>query len=305
MRQLALLLVVAALAGCGGARRESPPPPPPPVEEELRSTWRLARFSLERRQYAQAAALYERVLERAYLMDDEATIGEVAYELAVVRLRLFEPRRAAELAALTRAERRRRGLPPLAELALVEAVARHELGEADAALQLAAEAEEHGADDPLLVARVRYLRGQIAAERGDVAELARMIGTLAAARDPELRGHHLELTGRRQLLAGDFAAAARSLRESAELRQVAEDFTGMARALALAAEATRRAGDGATAADLYLRAGRSAQVEGNRLQAEAWLRQARELAQRNDRPILAREARDLLRALAEARATSG
>jgi hypothetical protein len=132
-----------------------------------------------------------------------------------------------------------------------------------------------------------------------------MIGTLAAARDPELRGHHLELTGRRQLLAGDFAAAARSLRESAELRQVAEDFTGMARALALAAEATRRAGDGATAADLYLRAGRSAQVEGNRLQAEAWLRQARELAQRNDRPILAREARDLLRALAEARATSG
>lgn len=304
MPRLAVLLLAAALAGCGGARQD-PPPPPPPVEEELRSSWRLARFALEQRQYAQAAALYERVLERAYLMDEVAAIGEVAYELAVVRLRLFEPRRAAELAALTRAERRRRGLAPLAERALVEAVARHELGEADAALQLAAEAEEFAAGDALLVARVRYLRGQIAADRGDAAELDRTIAALAAASDTELRADRLELIGRRLLLAGDPTAAATSLRESASLRQAAEDFTGMARALALAAEATRKAGDGGTAADLYLRAGRSAQIEGNRVQAEAWLRQARELAQRNDRPFLAREARDLLRLLAVERATAG
>ena len=115
------------LAGCSAA----PPPPPPaaPVEDDLMSGWRLARFALEERQYDQAAELYARVLERAYARDDLGAIGDVGYELAVVRLRQLDASGAAEQARQTREELRRRGQEQFAELYLVEAVALYETAE--------------------------------------------------------------------------------------------------------------------------------------------------------------------------------
>ena len=93
------------------------------------SGWRLARYAFEERQYDQAAQMYARVLERAYARDDLGAIGDVGYELAVVRLRQLDPRAAAAQARGTRDELRRRGNEPFAELYLVEAVALYELGE--------------------------------------------------------------------------------------------------------------------------------------------------------------------------------
>jgi TolA-binding protein len=53
----------------------------------------------------------------------------------------------------------------------------------------------------------------------------------------------------------------------------------MARALALAGDAARMAGDKPAAADLFLRAGRSAAAQNDPETAKAWLQQAIDLSQ--------------------------
>jgi hypothetical protein len=63
-----------------------------------------------------------------------------------------------------------------------------------------------------------------------------------------------------------------------ELRQTTLDYRGLARALALEGAAAERAGDKAAAADLFLRAGRSAADQKDRELAKRWLRQAMSLS---------------------------
>ena len=57
--------------------------------------------------------------------------------------------------------------------------------------------------------------------------------------------------------------AARELEQAADQRRLALDYRGMARALSLAGEAVLRQGRAADAAVLFLRAGRSALLQGD------------------------------------------
>lgn len=62
--------------------------------------------------------------------------------------------------------------------------------------------------------------------------------------------------------------------QAASLRQDGLDYRGMARALAVAALAAERTGDRELAADLYLRAGRSAAAQSDADTARPWLERA-------------------------------
>jgi tetratricopeptide (TPR) repeat protein len=296
---VALAGVILLLAGCGGSTPS--PPAPEPLDQDLVSGWRLARFAFEQGQYDQAADLYARVLERAYARDDLQAIGDVGYELAIVRLRQRNPRAAAEQAMHTRDELRRRGAPPVAELHLVEAVALYEAGDragaevmADQALDLAP-----GPGDPL-VARALFLRGRIAADRADAAGVSRAVDQLGDSQDAELRADRLELLGRLNVLQGRPASALPAFRQSADLRREVEDYIGMARVLALAGEVARSTGRAAEAADLYFRAGRSAELEGNRADARRWLDSAARLAASTGQAEILSQAKERLRQLNEA-----
>jgi hypothetical protein len=290
---------VILLAGCAAAAPE--PPPSAPVDQDLMSGWRLARFAFEERQYDQAAELYARVLERAYASDDLGAIGDVGYELAVVRLRQLDAEAAARQARQTRDELRRRGEEPFAELYLVEAVALYELGEdagaeamADQAVALASR------PDDAVARRAWFLNGRIAADRADRAGVARALAALGQAQDPELQADRLELTGRLELLEDRPERALPAFRASADLRRDAEDYLGMARVLALAGEAAERAGMAGEAADLYFRAGRSAEVEGGPADARRWLAAAARLAETTGQTEILAQANERLARLAEA-----
>jgi tetratricopeptide (TPR) repeat protein len=285
------------LAGCSAA----PPEPAAPVDQELMSGWQLARYALDERQYDQAAELYARVLERAYARDDLAAIGDVGYELAVVRLRQLDPAAAAAQARQTRDELRRRGDEPFAELYLVEAVALYEMGEemyagarADQAIELAPAPRE-----PVAM-RAWFLKGRIAADHGDGAGISRALAALGRSPNPELQADRLELTGRLELLEERPAEALPDLRASADLRREVEDYLGMARVLALAGAAAERAGLSEDAADLYFRAGRSAEVEGDVGDARRWLEAAARLAETTGQAVILAEANDRLQSLATA-----
>jgi tetratricopeptide (TPR) repeat protein len=286
------------LAGCAAAPQ---PEPTAPVDQELMSGWRLARYAFEEGQYDQAAQMYARVLERAYARDDLGAIGDVGYELAVVRLRQLDPAAAAAQARRTRDELRRRGDEPFAELYLVEAVALYELGEEHVAGTRAEEAIAlaSGPGEPVAM-RAWFLKGRIAADDTDAAEVRRALAALGGSPNPELQADRLELTGRLELLEGRPERALSAFRDSADLRRDAEDYLGMARVLALGGAAAERAGLFADAADLFFRAGRSAEVERDFANARRWLGAAARLAETTGQDAILAEANERLEGLAEA-----
>jgi tetratricopeptide (TPR) repeat protein len=295
-------VVAAALILLAGCTAAAPAPEPPaPADEELMSGWRLARFAFEERQYDQAATLYGRVLQRAYARDDLEAIGDVGYELAVVRLRQLDAAAAADQARQTRDELGRRGQQPFAELYLVEAVALYEMAEPEAAEATAERAIElaPGPADPA-ARRAWFLKGRIAADRADRSGIARALAALGQSRNAELQADRLELTGRLDLLEDRPEQALPAFRTSADLRRGAEDYLGMARALALAGEAAEVVGMREDAADFYFRAGRSAEVEGRPADARRWLAKAASLAETTGQTEILTQANDRLKSLAGA-----
>src|SRR5262249_45383930 len=96
--------------------------------------------------------------------------------------------------------------------------------------------------------------------------------------EPALQADALELAARVALRGAAAERAEADAARAVALRQDALDYRGLARALALQGQATERPARPRLAADLYLRAGRSAAAQGDRATARPWLLQARALA---------------------------
>ena len=152
------------------------------------------------------------------------------------------------------------------------------------------------AADPDAAARATFLRGLIADERGDEAGLSTAVEVLAAAKTQAFEGDFAELAARLALRRNDPVRARHDAARAAELRQETLDYRGLARALAVEGVAAERAGDPA-AADLFLRAGRSAAAQGDKGNARVWLDRAKFLAA--GQPV-GRAAADLMRNLDQA-----
>ena len=105
------------------------------------------------------------------------------------------------------------------------------------------------------------------------------------------------------MLADCSAEALSSFEQSAASRQQALDYRGMVRALSLAGEAALRIGRTADAADLYLRAGRSALLQGDDTTARPLLKQAEDLARQTNQPAIVEEIARV-RKLAQERASA-
>ncbi len=265
MRRIVPIAVLCV--ACGGP---SPPEPPDPT---LARQTRTAMLAWQQDRPAQAAELFRDALRRAYARDDLGAIGDLAASLAAAELRLGNAEAARDTAAAARAEVNRRGGTMPAELPLAEAAARWRLGDAAGARALteAIIGGEAGA-------RARFIEGLIAVDANDATALATARAALPSTDQPDLLADVRELDGRAALMAGDASGARIALLRAAELRQEARDYPGMARALALAGEAASREGRGTEAADLTLRAGRSAAADGDTRAARQWLDLAIRLA---------------------------
>lgn len=217
-------------------------------------------FNLE--EPRQAAEQYRAALKRAFTRDDAGAIADAGFNLATAELRAGEPREAMRTASDLRAELARRGLAD-ADFDLISATALFRLHDLAAADRVAASLTTLA--DPALMNAAWFLRGLIADERGDREGLAKAAASLTPAADP---ADAAELRAR---LTGDPTLALRA----ADLRRDELDYRGMARALSVAARFARNAPQ---AADLYLRAGRSAAAQGDADDARAWLGRARDLA---------------------------
>jgi tetratricopeptide (TPR) repeat protein len=262
------------LAACSG----SPPDEGPPPDRRLEQTNLAGTHALALNQTAEAIKQYRAALTLAYERDDAAAIGDVGYNLAVAQLRAGSAADAARTVREIRAELDRRRKPPPAELILVQAAAAYRLGAADDALTAAQEVLARSPLDRETASRAWYIRGAVLADRGDAQGLALALAAIPPSAQPDQEGDRLELSGRAALLAGASDRAARELEQAADQRRLALDYRGMARALALAGEATLRQGRTGEAAVLYLRAGRSALLQGDAATGRTLLDRADQLA---------------------------
>lgn len=273
-RAPSLLLVLAA---CGGGAPVDEGPPP---DRRLEQSNQAGTRALSLGQPAEAIKQYKVALARAYERDDAQAIGDVGYNLAVAQLRAGSTDDALRTARETRAELDRRRVTPPVELVLVQAAIAYRAGRADEALALAQEVLSRGPSADVAT-RAWFIRGAVMADRGDAAGLAQAIAAIPASTSPDAEADRLELMGRANLLAGAADQALQNFDKAADQRRLALDYRGMARVLSFSGEAALKLGRTGDAAVYYLRAGRSALLQGDARTGRALLDRAEDLAKQS------------------------
>jgi hypothetical protein len=238
------------------------PPRGPPPDRTLDRFVHAGGNAYDLERLEQAKEQYRAALDRARERDDADAIADAGFDLAASELRAGALQPAIATASEVQAElgRRGRGDPGLNLVVAMALFRKGDEGAADrVARQLTASADKGLADSGW------FLRGVIADRRGDRA----MLNTALTALSPEtMPADRAELRARLE------HSAALAL-QAADLRREAQDYRGMSTALALAAQFTADAG---AAADLYLRAGRSAAAQGDVVRAKTWLLKSTELS---------------------------
>ncbi len=252
---LASLAGVMLLSACAATPKVTPQDP---ALTRLHHAGDIA-FDLDRPD--QAAEQYRAELAHARTRDDAAAIADAGFNLATAELTAGHPAQAMQTTTDLQSELGRRGIVD-PDFNLVAATALFRMDDLPAADRTAAAVT--AGRDPALTNPAWFLRGLIADRQGDRSSLTRAAASLTATADP---ADIAELQAR---LTHDRALALRS----ADLRRDRLDYRGMARGLALAAQTTP---DPRIAADLYLRAGRSAAAQGDVQQARIWLTKAGDL----------------------------
>lgn len=299
MRALRIIVPIAAvltLAACGGGTPADPGPPP---DTKLDTANRAGTQALSLGMPAQAVRQYKLALTRAYERDDADAIADTAYNLALAEIRAGDPKAALLTTRTTQAELQRRQVAVPAELMLVQAAAAYRAGDIATAATAAQQALELKAHDADTAPRAWFIRGLVAAERGDGATLAQAIAAIPPSKQADIQADRQELVGRAALLDGKAGAALASFEQAAANRQQAIDYRGMARALALSGETSLKLGKPSEAAVFYLRAGRSSLLQGDTAAATPQLKRAEELARQTSQTGIVEEIARLRKAAAE------
>jgi hypothetical protein len=289
------LLCALALAACGGG----PVDTGPPVDVKLDQANKAGTQALSMDLPSLAVRQYKVALSRAYERDDAGAIADVAYNLALAQMKMGDPKAAVATVREVRAELDRRRAPIPSELILVQAAASYRSGDLAGASAAAQDVLDRGAKDPDAVPRAWFIRGLVAADRGDGAGLAQSIAALPPSKQSDLEGDRQELQGRAALLNNQPAEALALFEQSATSRQQALDYRGMARVLSSAGDAALRAGRTAEAADLFLRAGRSALLQGDTAIATPLLKRAEDLGRQTGQTSIVEDVARLRKAAAE------
>ena len=287
-----VVAIAGTLAGCGGGK---PADPGPPRDIRLDGANTAGSQAMTMGLPEVAIRQFSVALARAYERDDAGAIADAAFNLALAQMRAGDPRAALVTVRSAEAELTRRRAPMPAELGLAEAAAAYRAGDPASALAASQRALDRPAGDADTVPRAWFIIGLVAADRGDRAALAQALAALRPSKSADLEADRLELQGRAALLDDRPGDALPMLEQSAANRQQALDYRGMARALALAGDASLRIGRTADAASFFLRAGRSALLQGDTAMANPLLGRAAELGRQTGQTAIVDEVTRLRR----------
>jgi hypothetical protein len=254
------------------------PPPGPPRDAVLDRAADAAGAALGQEQPQAAARLYEQALARARQRDDAAAIDSMALGQAIAELERGEAGAALAVARTVREEMARRGRGASAALLLAEATALYRLGRLAESAAVARHVAGRGAEHAEAALRAWFLLGLMAAQSGDASMLAAARSAIGQPEVAAYRADALELAAQEALLRQAPAEARQRALEAEALRRDVLDYRGLSRLLALRAAAAWAMGGTAEAADLFLRAAEGAAGRGEVADARRWLAQAEALA---------------------------
>ena len=286
------LLMAAALfslAGCGSA---PPKQEGPAIDEALERFNRAARLAFDKGRLQQAVSFYRKALDRAYIRDDTAAILDAQYNLAFCLMNLQSYEEALGVVRNASTEMALAGRGHSVDFLLLEATILHSSGNSAEAWKITDKILFIPAQDSAVIkSKTLFLRGLIASKQGDIDQLRAAIAALGQPQHPLLRADRQELVGHLAMAEQNWGAAVEAFDGAAKLRREALDYRAMVKVLALAGKASEKAGRAKEASIRYLRAGRSAVLQGLFGDALKCLNRAEQIADTAGEAQIAREAR--------------
>ncbi len=296
---IGLLTAVAILtvSGCGS----SPPTHKgPAIDQDLERFNRAARLAFDKGRLQQAASFYRKALERAYVRDDTAEILDAQYNLAFCLMNLQSYEEALGVVQNAKSEMALAAHGNSLDFLLLEATILHRRGDSDEAWKISDQILATPTQaSSIIESKTHFLQGLIASQRGNTEKLRAAIVSLGQPKQPLLRADRQELLGRLAMAEHNWDAAIEAFDVATKLRREALDYRGMVKVLALAGKASAEAGRAKQASIRYLRAGRSALLQGRFADAQKWLNRAAQIANSASEDQILQEARTYLRQLQE------
>jgi tetratricopeptide (TPR) repeat protein len=285
---LLMAAVILTVGGCGSA---PPKQEGPPLDEALERFNRAARLAFDKGRLQQAASFYRKALDRAYVRDDTAAILDAQYNLAFCLMNLQSYQEALGVVRNANTEMALAGRGLSVDFLLLEATILHSSGNSAEAWKITDKILSIPTQDAsVITSKTHFLRGLIASQQGNIDQLRAAITALGQPEQPRLRADRQELVGHLAMAEHNGDAAVEAFDGAAKLRREALDYRAMVRVLALAGQASEKAGRAKEASIRYLRAGRSAVLQGLFDDALKWLNRAEQIADTAGEAQIAREA---------------
>ena len=292
------LLMAAAILTLNGCGSSPPEQKGPATDADLERFNRAGRLAFDKGRLQQAASFYRKALDRAYVRDDTAAILDAQYNLAICLMNLQAYEEALVVVQHATAELAQAGHGHSADFLFLEATLLHSSGDSDKARKITDQILSPPTQASSLIKRkTHFLRGLIASKQGDLDQLRAAIVALGQPQQIQLRADRQELVGHLAMAKKNWDAAVEAFDAATKLRREALDYRGMVKVLALAGNASEKAGRAKEASIRYLRAGRSAGLQGQFDDALKWLNRAEQIANTANEAQIAREARIYLRQL--------
>jgi tetratricopeptide (TPR) repeat protein len=292
---LLLPFAILVFGGCGSSGQVQKGPA---IDEDLERFNRAAQQAFDNGRLQQAVSFYQKALDRAYIRDDFRAVLDAQYNMAICLINLQSYAKASEVIQQTKTEMAMAGQRPAADFLLLEATVLYLQEDSDAALKIT---DQILAATPrassIVQSKTYFLQGLIASKRGNTDKLREAILAMGQPGLPQLSADRHELSGHLAMAEQHWDAAINAFKVATELRREARDYRGMVKALALAGQASEKAGRVHEASVCYLRAGRSAALQGQFDQALNWLHQAEQTAASDGQEQIVQEARLYIREL--------
>jgi tetratricopeptide (TPR) repeat protein len=302
--RIGMLLAIALLVfgGCGSS---APVQKSPAIDEDLERFNRAAQQAFDSGRLQQAAAFYRKALDRAYIRDDFRAALDAQYNMAICLINLQSYAQAFEVIQQAKTEMAMAGYSREADFLLLEATVLHLREDSDAAWKMTDQILSATPEASSIVqCKTHFLRGLIASKKGDTDKLREAIVSIGQPKLPLLRADHHELLGHLAMAEYNWGEAVNAFEAATDLRREAREYRGMVKSLALAGQASEKAGNPHEASVRYLRAGRSAALQGQFDDALNWLNQAEQIASNAGEVQIVQEAQIYLRELHESKAAS-
>lgn len=297
-----LSIVILIFGGCGSS---VPVQKSPAIDEDLERFNRAAQQAFDKGRLQQAVNLYRKALDRAYIRDDHRSVADAQYNMAICLINLQSYAAAFEVIQQAKTEMAMAGQSRAVDFLLLEATIlylKENSAEAWKITDQILSATPRASS--IIQSKTHFLRGLIASKQGNTDKLREAIASLGQPKLPQLRADRYELLGHLAMAEQHWDEAIDAFEEATGLRREVRDYHAMVKTLALAGKASEKAGHANEASVRYLRAGRSAALQGQFDQALNWLGRAEQIAESAGEEQIVQEARIYLRELQESKAAS-